>query len=137
MNTGTQAAKEAGNMVDPDSNPTKLIEVIETGKQMLMTRGALTTFSIANDVAQYFAIIPAAFATTYPALNVLNIMRLATPHTGVLSAVIFNALIIGALIPLALRGIRYRPIGAAAVLRRNLWIHGVSGASSSRSPASS
>jgi K+-transporting ATPase ATPase B chain len=137
MNTGTQAAKEAGNMVDPDSNPTKLIEVIETGKQMLMTRGALTTFSIANDVAQYFAIIPAAFATTYPALSVLNIMRLATPHTGVLSAVIFNALIIGALIPLALRGIRYRPIGAAAVLQPNLWIHGVSGASSSRSPASS
>ena len=104
---------------------------------MLMTRGALTTFGIANDVAQYFAIIPAAFATTYPALSVLNIMRLATPHTGVLSAVIFNALIIGALIPLALRGIRYRPIGAAAVLQPNLWIHGVSGASSSRSPASS
>jgi potassium-transporting ATPase ATP-binding subunit len=127
MNTGTQAAKEAGNMVDLDSNPTKLLEVVETGKQMLMTRGALTTFSIANDVAKYFAIIPAAFATTYPALGALNIMNLATPHSAVLSAVIFNALIIIALIPLALRGVRYRPIGAAAVLRRHLWIYGVGG----------
>ncbi|PYM67333.1 MAG: K(+)-transporting ATPase subunit B [Candidatus Rokuibacteriota bacterium] len=127
MNSGTQAAKEAGNMVDLDSNPTKLIEVVETGKQMLMTRGALTTFSIANDVAKYFAIIPAAFATTYPALNVLNIMHLATPQSAILSAVIFNALIIVALIPLALRGVRYRPLGAAAVLRRNLWLYGVGG----------
>src|SRR5499425_1291234 len=127
MNTGTQAAKEAGNMVDLDSNPTKLLEVVETGKQMLMTRGALTTFSIANDVAKYFAIIPAAFASTYPALGVLNIMHLATPESAILSAVIFNALIIIALIPLALRGVRYRPLGAAAVLRRNLWIYGVGG----------
>ena len=127
MNTGTQAAKEAGNMVDLDSNPTKLLEVVETGKQMLMTRGALTTFSIANDVAKYFAIIPAAFATTYPALAVLNIMHLATPESAILSAVIFNALIIPALIPLALRGVRYRPLGAAAVLRRHLWIYGVGG----------
>ena len=120
MNTGTQAAKEAGNMIDLDSNPTKLLEVVETGKQMLMTRGSLTTFSIANDVAKYFAIIPAAFASTYPALNALNIMHLATPHSAILSAVIFNALIIVALIPLALKGVRYRPLGAAAVLRRNL-----------------
>src|SRR5205809_1311051 len=127
MNTGTQAAKEAGNMVDLDSNPTKLLEVVETGKQMLMTRGALTTFSIANDVAKYFAIIPAAFATTYPVLNALNIMRLATLESAILSAVIFNALIIVALIPLALKGVRYRPLGAAAVLRRNLWIYGVGG----------
>jgi K+-transporting ATPase ATPase B chain len=127
MNTGTQAAKEAGNMVDLDSNPTKLIEVVETGKQMLMTRGALTTFSIANDVAKYFAIIPAAFATTYPQLGALNIMRLATPQSAILSAVIFNALIIVALIPLALKGVRYRPVGAAAVLERNLWIYGVGG----------
>jgi len=127
MNTGTQAAKEAGNMVDLDSNPTKLLEVVETGKQMLMTRGSLTTFSIANDVAKYFAIIPAAFATTYPALGVLNIMHLATPESAILSAVIFNALIIIALIPLALKGVRYRPLGAAAVLRRNLWIYGVGG----------
>ncbi|MGA9855544.1 MAG: potassium-transporting ATPase subunit KdpB [Gammaproteobacteria bacterium] len=127
MNTGTQAAKEAGNMVDLDSNPTKLIEVVETGKQLLMTRGALTTFSIANDVAKYFAIIPAAFATTYPALNALNIMHLANPRSAILSAVIFNALIIIALIPLALRGVRYRPIGAAAILRKNLWIYGVGG----------
>jgi K+-transporting ATPase ATPase B chain len=127
MNTGTQAAKEAGNMVDLDSNPTKLLEVVETGKQMLMTRGSLTTFSIANDVAKYFAIIPAAFASTYPALGVLNIMHLATPESAILSAVIFNALIIVALIPLALNGVRYRPIGAAAVLRRNLWIYGVGG----------
>ncbi len=127
MNTGTQAAKEAGNMIDLDSNPTKLLEVVETGKQMLMTRGALTTFSIANDVAKYFAIIPAAFATTYPALEALNIMHLATPHSAILSAVIFNALVIVALIPLALKGVRYRPLGAAAVLRRNLWIYGVGG----------
>jgi len=127
MNTGTQAAKEAGNMIDLDSNPTKLLEVVETGKQMLMTRGALTTFSIANDVAKYFAIIPAAFATTYPALGALNVMRLTTPGSAILSAVIFNALIIVALIPLALKGVRYRPLGAAAVLRRNLWIYGVGG----------
>jgi K+-transporting ATPase ATPase B chain len=127
MNSGTQAAKEAGNMVDLDSNPTKLIEVVETGKQMLMTRGALTTFSIANDVAKYFAIIPAAFATTYPALNALNVMGLATPQSAILSAVIFNALIIIALVPLALRGVRYRPIGASAVLRRFLWLYGVGG----------
>jgi K+-transporting ATPase ATPase B chain len=127
MNTGTQAAKEAGNMVDLDSNPTKLIEVVETGKQMLMTRGALTTFSIANDVAKYFAIIPAAFAPTYPELNVLNVMALATPQSAILSAVIFNALVIPALIPLALKGVRYRPVGAAAVLERNLWIYGVGG----------
>jgi K+-transporting ATPase ATPase B chain len=127
MNSGTQAAKEAGNMVDLDSNPTKLLEVVETGKQMLMTRGALTTFSIANDVAKYFAIIPAAFATTYPALAALNIMRLATHHSAILSAVIFNALSIVALIPLALRGVRYRSIGASALLRRHLWIYGVGG----------
>jgi K+-transporting ATPase ATPase B chain len=127
MNTGTQAAKEAGNMVDLDSNPTKLLEVVETGKQMLMTRGALTTFSIANDVAKYFAIIPAAFASTYPVLDALNIMRLATHQSAILSAVIFNALIIIALIPLALRGVRYRPLGAAAVLRRHVWIYGVGG----------
>ncbi len=127
MNTGTQAAKEAGNMVDLDSNPTKLLEVVETGKQMLMTRGALTTFSIANDVAKYFAIIPAAFASTYPALKALNIMHLATPESAILSAVIFNALIIVALIPLALKGVRYRPLGAAPVLRRNLWIYGIGG----------
>ncbi len=127
MNTGTQAAKEAGNMVDLDSNPTKLMEVVQIGKQMLMTRGALTTFSTANDVAKYFAIIPAAFASTYPALGALNIMRLATPASAVLSAVIFNALIIVALIPLALKGIRYRPIGAAELLRRHLLIYGVGG----------
>jgi K+-transporting ATPase ATPase B chain len=127
MNTGTQAAKEAGNLVDLDSNPTKLIEVVEIGKQLLMTRGALTTFSIANDVAKYFAIIPAAFATTYPALNALNVMRLATPQSAVLSAVIFNALIIIALIPLALSGIRYRPIGAGPLLRRHLLIYGLGG----------
>jgi K+-transporting ATPase ATPase B chain len=127
MNTGTQAAKEAGNLVDLDSNPTKLIEIVEIGKQLLMTRGALTTFSIANDVAKYFAIIPAAFATTYPALNALNIMHLATPYSAVLSAVIFNALIIIALIPLALRGIRYRPIGAGPLLRRHLLIYGLGG----------
>jgi K+-transporting ATPase ATPase B chain len=127
MNTGTQAAKEAGNMIDLDSNPTKLLEVVETGKQMLMTRGALTTFSIANDVAKYFAIIPAAFASTYPALAALNVMGLATPQSAILSAVIFNALIIVALIPLALKGVRYRALGAAAVLRRHLWIYGVGG----------
>jgi K+-transporting ATPase ATPase B chain len=127
MNSGTQAAKEAGNMIDLDSNPTKLLEVVETGKQMLMTRGALTTFSIANDVAKYFAIIPAAFASTYPVLGALNIMRLATPESAILSAVIFNALIIVALIPLALRGVRYRPLGAAAVLRRHVWIYGIGG----------
>jgi K+-transporting ATPase ATPase B chain len=127
MNTGTQAAKEAGNMVDLDSNPTKLIEVVEVGKQMLITRGSLTTFSIANDVAKYFAIIPAAFATTYPQLNTLNIMRLASPNSAILSAVIFNALIIIALIPLALRGVRYRPVGAEALLRRNLLIYGLGG----------
>ena len=137
MNTGTQAAKEAGNMVDLDSNPTKLIEVVEIGKQLLMTRGALTTFSIANDVAKYFAIIPAAFATTYPALGALNIMRLATPESAILSAVIFNALIIIALIPLALKGVRYRPLGAAAVLRRQPAGSTASAASSSRSRASS
>ncbi len=127
MNTGTQAAKEAGNMVDLDSNPTKLIEVVEVGKQMLITRGSLTTFSIANDVAKYFAIIPAAFASTYPQLNALNIMRLASPQSAILSAVIFNALIIIALIPLALRGVRYRAVGAAALLQRNLLIYGVGG----------
>ncbi len=127
MNTGTQAAKEAGNMVDLDSNPTKLIEIVEVGKQLLITRGALTTFSIANDVAKYFAIIPAMFSVAYPKLNALNIMRLATPHSAVLSAVIFNALIIIALIPLALRGVRYRPLGAAAMLRRNLVMYGLGG----------
>jgi K+-transporting ATPase ATPase B chain len=127
MNTGTQAAKEAGNMVDLDSNPTKLIEVVETGKQMLMTRGALTTFSIANDVAKYFAIIPAAFVTTYPQLNALNVMRLASPFSAILSAVIFNALIIVVLIPLALQGVRYRPLGAATLLRRNLLVYGLGG----------
>jgi K+-transporting ATPase ATPase B chain len=127
MNTGTMPAKEAGNMVDLDSNPTKLIEIVEIGKQLLMTRGALTTFSIANDVAKYFAIIPAMFAGTFPVLNALNIMRLRTPESAVLSAVIFNALIIVALIPLALRGVKYRPLGAAALLRRNLWIYGVGG----------
>jgi K+-transporting ATPase ATPase B chain len=127
MNSGTQAAKEAGNMVDLDSNPTKLIEVVETGKQMLMTRGALTTFSIANDVAKYFAIIPAAFITTYPQLQALNVMGLASPQSAILSAVIFNALIIVFLIPLALKGVRYRPIGAAALLRKNLLIYGLGG----------
>ncbi len=127
MNSGTQAAKEAGNLVDLDSNPTKLIEIVETGKQLLMTRGALTTFSIANDVAKYFAIIPAMFAAALPALGALNIMRLHSPNSAILSAVIFNALIIVALIPLALKGIKYRPIGAAALLRRNLLIYGVGG----------
>jgi potassium-transporting ATPase ATP-binding subunit len=127
MNTGTQAAKEAGNMVDLDSNPTKLIEIVEIGKQLLMTRGALTTFSIANDVAKYFAIIPAMFAGTFPVLNALNIMHLQTPESAILSAVIFNALIIIALIPLALRGVKYRPMAAAVMLRNNLWIYGVGG----------
>ncbi len=127
MNTGTQAAKEAGNMVDLDSNPTKLIEIVEIGKQLLMTRGSLTTFSIANDVAKYFAIIPAMFAGTFPVLNALNIMHLATPQSAVLSAVIFNALIIIALIPLALRGVKYKPMGAEAMLRRNLLLYGVGG----------
>jgi K+-transporting ATPase ATPase B chain len=127
MNTGTQAAREAGNMVDLDSNPTKLIEIVEIGKQLLMTRGALTTFSIANDVAKYFAIIPAMFVATYPALGALNIMRLHSPQSAILSSVIFNALIIIALIPLALRGVSYRPIGAAAILRRNLLLYGAGG----------
>jgi K+-transporting ATPase ATPase B chain len=127
MNTGTQAAKEACNMVDLDSNPTKLIEIVEIGKQLLITRGALTTFSVANDVAKYFAIIPAMFAGAFPVLNVLNVMRLRTPESAILSAVIFNALIIIALIPLALRGVRYRPVGAAALLQRNLLVYGVGG----------
>jgi K+-transporting ATPase ATPase B chain len=127
MNTGTQAAKEAGNMVDLDSNPTKLIEIVETGKQMLMTRGALTTFSVANDVAKYFAIIPAAFATTYPQLKLLDVMHLATPSSAILSAVIFNALIIVFLIPLALKGVKYRALGAAPLLRRNLLVYGLGG----------
>jgi len=127
MNTGTQAAREAGNMVDLDSNPTKLIEVVEIGKQLLMTRGALTTFSIANDVAKYFAIIPAMFVAFYPQLQALNIMNLSTPTSAILSAIIFNALIIIALIPLALKGVKYRPIGAGPLLVRNLWIYGVGG----------
>ncbi|KVT95870.1 potassium-transporting ATPase subunit B [Burkholderia ubonensis] len=127
MNSGTQAAKEAGNMVDLDSNPTKLIEIVEIGKQMLMTRGSLTTFSIANDIAKYFAIIPAAFVTTYPQLRVLDIMHLTSPASAILSAVIFNALIIVALIPLALKGVTYRPLGAASLLRRNLLVYGLGG----------
>jgi K+-transporting ATPase ATPase B chain len=127
MNTGTQAAKEAGNMVDLDSNPTKLIEVVEIGKQLLMTRGALTTFSIANDIAKYFAIIPAMFSVAFPVLNSLNIMGLATPQSAILSAVIFNALIIIALVPLALKGVKYRPLSAASLLRRNLLIYGLGG----------
>jgi potassium-transporting ATPase ATP-binding subunit len=127
MNTGTQAAKEAGNMVDLDSNPTKLIEVVEIGKQLLMTRGALTTFSVANDVAKYFAIIPAMLMGAFPEVAPLNVMKLATPHSAVLSAVIFNALIIVALIPLALRGVTYKPVGAASILRRNLLIYGLGG----------
>jgi K+-transporting ATPase ATPase B chain len=127
MNSGTQAAKEAGNMVDLDSNPTKLIEVVETGKQMLMTRGSLTTFSIANDIAKYFAIIPAAFVTTYPQLQALDVMQLSSPGSAILSAVIFNALIIIFLIPLALKGVAYRPLGAAVLLRRNLAIYGLGG----------
>ena len=127
MNTGTQAAREAGNMVDLDSNPTKLIEVVEIGKQLLMTRGALTTFSIANDVAKYFAIIPAMFVAFYPQLQALNIMDLQSPQSAILSAIIFNALIIVALIPLSLKGVKYRPIGAGPLLVRNLWIYGVGG----------
>jgi K+-transporting ATPase ATPase B chain len=127
MNSGTQAAREAGNMVDLDSNPTKLIEIVEIGKQLLMTRGSLTTFSIANDVAKYFAIIPAMFAVTYPVLGALNLMRLASPKSAILSSVIFNALIIVALIPLALRGVAYRPAAAGVILRRNLLIYGVGG----------
>ena len=127
MNSGTQAAKEAGNMIDLDSNPTKLIEVVEIGKQLLMTRGSLTTFSIANDVAKYFAIIPAMFVATYPALNAMNVMRLHSPQSAILASVIFNALVIIALIPLALRGVRYRPAQAAVILRRNLLVYGVGG----------
>ncbi len=127
MNTGTQAAKEAGNMVDLDSNPTKLIEVVEIGKQLLITRGSLTTFSIANDVAKYFAIIPAMFVSVFPQLDSLNVMDLQSPRSAILSAVIFNALIIVALIPLALRGVKFRAMGAAAVLRRNLLLYGVGG----------
>jgi K+-transporting ATPase ATPase B chain len=127
MNTGTQAAKEAGNMVDLDSDPTKLLEVVEVGKQLLMTRGTLTTFSIANDVAKYFAILPALFVGVFPELAPLNVMRLASPYSAILSAVIFNAIIIILLIPLALRGVRYRPLGAAALLRRSLLVYGVGG----------
>jgi K+-transporting ATPase ATPase B chain len=127
MNSGTQAAKEAGNMVDLDSNPTKLLQIVHIGKQMLMTRGSLTTFSIANDVAKYFAIIPAAFAATYPALAVLNVMQLHSPATAILSAVIFNALVIVALIPLALRGIAYKPAPASQLLRHNLLVYGLGG----------
>ncbi len=127
MNTGTTAAKEAGNMVDLDSNPTKLMEIVEIGKQLLITRGSLTTFSIANDVAKYFAIIPAMFMTTFPVLDQLNVMSLSTPESAILSAVIFNAVIIVLLVPLALRGVTYRPMGAAALLRRNLLIYGLGG----------
>ncbi len=127
MQTGTQAAREAGNMVDLDSNPTKLIEIVEIGKQLLMTRGSLTTFSIANDVAKYFAIIPALFMVTYHELGSLNIMGLSSPQSAILSAVIFNALIIIALIPLALKGVAYRPVGASALLRRNLLVYGLGG----------
>ena len=127
MQTGTQAAREAGNMVDLDSDPTKLIEIVEIGKQLLMTRGSLTTFSIANDVAKYFAIIPALFVVTYPELGALNIMKLGSSQSAILSAVIFNALIIIALIPLALRGVAYRPVGAASLLRRNLLVYGLGG----------
>jgi K+-transporting ATPase ATPase B chain len=133
MNTGTQAAREAGNMVDLDSNPTKLIEIVEVGKQLLITRGALTTFSIANDVAKYFAILPAIFASTYAAgagdgpLEQLNIMSLGTPRSAIISAIVFNALIIPMLVPLALRGVRYRPVGADALLRRNLLVYGLGG----------
>jgi K+-transporting ATPase ATPase B chain len=127
MNTGTTAAKEAGNMVDLDSNPTKLIEIVEIGKQLLMTRGALTTFSIANDVAKYFAIIPALFIGAYPQLQALNIMGLHSAQSAILSAVIFNALIIVALVPLALKGVEYRPVGAERLLRRNLVVYGLGG----------
>ena len=136
MQTGTQAAREAGNMVDLDSNPTKLIEIVEIGKQLLMTRGSLTTFSIANDVAKYFAIIPALFVATYPELGALNVMGLASPQSAILSAVIFNALIIVALIPLALKGVAYRPVGAAALLRRNLLVYGLGGSSRPSSASS-
>ena len=127
MNTGTVAAREAGNMVDLDSDPTKLIEIVEIGKQLLITRGALTTFSITNDIAKYFAIIPAIFVGVYPGLDALNVMRLSSPGSAILSAVIFNALVIIALIPLALRGVRYRAAGASALLRRNLLVYGVGG----------
>ena len=127
MNSGTQAAKEAGNMVDLDNDPTKLIEIVEIGKQLLMTRGTLTTFSIANDVAKYFAIVPALFMVAIPELAALNIMNLHSPESAILSAVIFNAIIIPILIPLALRGVQYKPIGASALLRRNLLIYGVGG----------
>ena len=127
MNSGTQAAKEAGNMVDLDSDPTKLIEIIEIGKQLLMTRGALTTFSIANDVAKYFAIIPAMFLLAIPGLRVLNIMHLSTPGSAILSALIFNAIIIPMLIPIAIKGVKYRPLGAEALLRKNLLVYGVGG----------
>ncbi len=127
MNSGTQAAKEASNMVDLDSDPTKLLEVIEIGKQMLITRGNVTTFSIVNDVAKYFAIVPAIFAASIPGLNALNVMKLASPESAILSAVIFNAFIIPALIPLALKGVKYKPIGATALLARNLWIYGLGG----------
>jgi len=127
MNTGTQAAKEAGNMVDLDSNPTKLIEIVEIGKQLLITRGSLTTFSIANDVAKYFAIIPAMFVAVYPQLDQVNVMRLETPESAVLAAVVFNALVIVTLIPLALRGVRFRATSASAILRRNLFVYGLGG----------
>ena len=127
MQTGTQAAREAGNMVDLDSDPTKLIEIVEIGKQLLITRGALTTFSIANDISKYFAILPAIFVATYPQLGALNVMQLRTPESAILSAVIFNALIIVALVPLALRGVKFRPIGAAALLKRNLLVYGLGG----------
>ena len=127
MNSGTSAAKEAGNMIDLDSDPTKLIDVVEIGKQLLITRGALTTFSVANDIAKYFAIIPALFLVTYPGLAALNVMRLHSPQSAILSAVIFNALVIVALIPLAMRGVRYRPVSASRLLRRNLAIYGVGG----------
>jgi K+-transporting ATPase ATPase B chain len=127
MNTGTSAAKEAGNMVDLDSNPTKLIEIVEIGKQLLITRGALTTFSVANDLAKYFAILPAMFVAIYPQLNGVNIMALHSPNTAILSAVIFNAVVIVALIPLSLRGVQYKPSSASALLRRNLLIYGLGG----------
>jgi K+-transporting ATPase ATPase B chain len=127
MNSGTQAAKEAGNMVDLDNDPTKLIEIVEIGKQLLMTRGTLTTFSIANDVAKYFAIVQALFIVTIPSLQALNIMHLKSPESAILSAVIFNAIIIPLLIPLALKGVQYRPIGASALLRRNLLVYGIGG----------
>jgi K+-transporting ATPase ATPase B chain len=127
MNSGTQAAKEAGNMVDLDSNPTKLLEIVEVGKQLLMTRGTLTTFSIANDVAKYFAILPALFMGVFPEIAPLNVMHLASPYSAILSAVVFNAIIIVLLIPLALKGVRYRPLGAGAILRRSLLIYGVGG----------